>query len=99
MMGLSDQVSRDGKASAVLSSDFYDKVFTESHMNSLADRAVRRLKENVPDLVTFNESFVDLQPWERVSLTTVVDDTDAQHDLAESYLGCVMFLFFSVLPS
>ncbi|EOD46482.1 putative cytochrome p450 protein [Neofusicoccum parvum UCRNP2] len=90
ILGLSNEVTQGGKAAAVISSDFYDKVFSESNMDSLAKRVVGLLRENVPDLVTFNESFVDQQAWERASLTTVVEVPGAQKDLSESNFGMLI---------
>lgn len=74
---------------AVNSAEFYDKIFSESNMESLSKKAVTLLKENIPDLITFNESFVDQQAWERASLTTLVEHPDSEKDLSESTLECV----------
>lgn len=74
---------------AVNSSEFYDKIFSESNMESLSKKAVILLKENIPDFITFNESFVDQQAWERASLTTLVENPDSEKDLSESTLEYV----------
>ncbi|KAF9631278.1 putative cytochrome p450 protein [Lasiodiplodia theobromae] len=75
---------------AVNSSEFYDKIFSELNMESLSKKAVILLKENIPDFITFNESFVDQQAWERASLTTLVENTDSEKDLSESTLDMLL---------
>ncbi|KAL0262262.1 hypothetical protein SLS55_003701 [Diplodia seriata] len=70
--------------------ELYEKVFTESHMESLSKKAVGLLKEIVPDLITFNESYVDQQAWERASLTTVVETPDSGRDLSDSNLDMLL---------
>ncbi|KAK8221107.1 cytochrome P450 [Phyllosticta capitalensis] len=56
-----------------LSGEFYDLIFTQEHAKSLAKKAAVLVVENIPDLMTFNESMVDQLPWERVSMTTTVE--------------------------
>ncbi|OJD39022.1 cytochrome p450 [Diplodia corticola] len=70
--------------------DLYEKVFTESNMESLSAKAVGLLKEIVPDLITFNESYVDQQAWERASLTTVVEAPESERDLSDSNLDMLL---------
>lgn len=84
ILGLSNELPKGGNAATILANDFYDNVFAEANVKSLAKKAVILLKEHVPDLITFNESYVDQQMWERASLTTVAD---AQKDLSESNLA------------
>jgi hypothetical protein len=43
---------------------------------------VRHLQANLPDMITFNPSLVDQEPWERLSLITVSED----NNLAEASL-------------
>lgn len=84
ILGLSNELPKGGNAATILANDFYDNVFAEANVKSLAKKAAILLKEHVPDLITFNESYVDQQMWERASLTTVAD---AQKDLSESNLA------------
>ncbi|KAF4303591.1 putative cytochrome p450 protein [Botryosphaeria dothidea] len=87
ILGLSNELPKGGNAATILANDFYDNVFAEANVKSLAKKAVILLKEHVPDLITFNESYVDQQMWERASLTTVAD---AQKDLSESNLAMLV---------
>ncbi|EKG15891.1 Cytochrome P450 [Macrophomina phaseolina MS6] len=84
VLGLSDELSQSGNPTAVLANNFYEEVFTDSNVDLLSEKAASFLKELVPDLVTFNESYVDQQAWERASLTMVVEEADGQKDLSES---------------
>ncbi|KAK8170001.1 cytochrome P450 [Phyllosticta citrichinensis] len=80
-----------------LSSEFYDLIFTQEHAKSLANKAVVLIRENVPDLMTFNESQVDQLPWERVSMTTTFEvDGGTMHSeanmlpLTREFVGQIM---------
>lgn len=41
------------------------------------DDIMRHLQANLPDLVTFNQSVVDEEPWERVSAVRLAEDGES----------------------
>jgi hypothetical protein len=54
---------------------------SKSAVSSSAE-VMRHLQGNFADMITFNASLVDQEPWERLSLVTV----SAENDLAEASL-------------
>jgi hypothetical protein len=55
---------------------------TTSGARASSSELVRTLQGSLTDMITFNASMVDQEPWERLSLVTV----SAENDLAEASL-------------
>lgn len=41
---------------------------------SVDDKILRRLQGNISDLITFNTSLIDQEPWEKISAVKISDD-------------------------
>jgi len=69
--------------------DFYERIAPELQnavepylqisgtSHTRLDDIMRHLEGNLPDLITFNPSIVDQEPWERVSAGQFVEDGDS----------------------
>ncbi|KAJ0109701.1 hypothetical protein J7T55_014263 [Diaporthe amygdali] len=52
----------------------YKTLSSKTSLNQMVDRTVQRLRHNIADFVTFNESEVDQAEWERYADATTVQD-------------------------
>jgi hypothetical protein len=53
---------------------FHLNAVTAAKDSSNDNSILKRLQGNIPDLVTFNPSLIDQEPWERVSAVQVSED-------------------------
>lgn len=64
----------------------YEKLSSEPTLSQLVDKTVQRLRHNIADLVTFNESEVDQTDWEKsADAETIQDKTGEQVVEADLY--------------
>lgn len=64
----------------------YEKLNTEPSLSQMVDRTVQRLRHNIADFVTFNESEIDQTDWEKsADAETVRDKTGEQVVEADLY--------------
>ncbi len=54
--------------------DEYKKLLSEPGLSTMIAKVVRALRNNLPDLVTFNDNPVDQSPWERGAGAAVTTD-------------------------
>ena len=53
----------------------------EPHLSKMLKRTMRGLEQNIPQMISFMESEIDQQPWERFAQASYISDTETELDL------------------
>jgi hypothetical protein len=53
----------------------------EPYLGRISQAMVRRLEINIPQMITFIDTEIDLQPWERAANATYISDSETEIDL------------------
>jgi hypothetical protein len=53
----------------------------EPELSSMLKPTIRYLEENIPQMITFIDTEIDLQPWERLSNTKYISDDEVEINL------------------
>lgn len=56
----------------------YEKLVSEASLKQMVDRTVQRLRHNIAEFVTFNDSQVDQAVWERTADASTVEDAKGE---------------------
>jgi hypothetical protein len=53
----------------------------ESHLSKMLANTMNILQENIPQMITFMDSEIDQQPWERYANSSYISDTEMEVNL------------------
>ncbi|OCL09652.1 cytochrome P450 [Glonium stellatum] len=76
-------------ARPIISKSFIQYFLSGPSMNDLIGVSIQTLQENLPDLITFNQSIVDQMPWERVSDVELTDIADGHTEVEANLLSLI----------
>lgn len=53
----------------------------EPYLSQMLKPTIHNLEENIPKMISFTDSEIDLQPWERWAKTSYISDSESEADL------------------
>jgi hypothetical protein len=57
------------------------KLMKQPYLNQMLKSTIRNLEDNIPQMISFIDSELDLQPWERWAMTSYKSDSEAEVNL------------------
>jgi hypothetical protein len=59
----------------------FNHLMKEPYLSQLLKPTIRNLEENIPQMISFTDSEIDQQPWERWAKTSFVSDSESELNL------------------
>ena len=57
------------------------RLMKEPYLSQLLEPTIRNLEENIPQMISFTDSEIDQQPWERWAKTSCISDSESEVNL------------------
>lgn len=57
------------------------KLMKQPYLNQMLKPTIRNLEDNIPQMISFIDTELDLQPWERWAMTSYISDSEAEVNL------------------